>query len=71
MVSKHATTICFLGLDSCSTSDGVLGLMEDAIVALSVRDTEQNFALNFDEEAHDEKDASHSGHEVCSMDLDV
>ena len=70
MVSKETTTNCFLGLDSCSTVDGILGAIEDANIALNTPDIEQNYTFNIDGEAHDDKDTSHSGHKTCGTDLD-
>ena len=47
-----------------------LGSIEDANIALSAPDIEQNGTLNIDEETHDNKDASNPGNETCIMSLD-
>ena len=68
MVSKHVTTNCFLGLDLCSAVDDTLGSIEDTNIEHARHGTNQT--LNVDKQTRDDEDASHSGDEAHSTDLD-
>ena len=64
MTNNHMTKNNFLGLDSYSAADGVLGTAEDFNAVMSALDAEKNCALNIDE------DKSQSAHKTCSTALD-
>ena len=70
MKKKHVTENHFLGLESCSTVDDVLGSIGDANIAWNVQDMAPNCTFHIEEETHENKNTSHSGCKTCSIYLD-
>ena len=55
MINKYATENYFLGLESYSLVDSILGSIEDTNISLNVQDMEHNWTFNIEDETYEKK----------------